>query len=369
VTAAVARRYFESLGARDWDAVAAIWADGAAVRVVGKRKLHVPDQWRAFIESIDAAFPDVEIELAGVEADGEMAAARWRLRGYFTAPFEGIEPTRAGAEIDVCELVRVRGGLIDRSSVVLECGLLAAQLGIAPWMIAAEPEHVADGVWLLRGGYPMRSMNVFLLEDEGGVTLFDAGIRAMSGPIADAAAPHGGVARVVLGHGHSDHRATAKTFGAPVLCHPDEVADAEGDGGEHYMDLGKLSPPARWVMNALLSAYDGPPPSISGTVEEGDVIAGFEVIHLPGHAPGLIALYRPGDRLALVSDTVYLTDIEAFGKPASPRIPHPATTWDHDRARESICKLAALDAATVWPGHLGPITGDVRDQLERAAQA
>jgi glyoxylase-like metal-dependent hydrolase (beta-lactamase superfamily II)/predicted ester cyclase len=371
LTATVARAYFEGLAARDWDAVTAAWADGGAVRVVGKRKLHVPDQWRAFVEAIDAAFPDLRMELVDVEADSEMAAARWRLRGYFTGPFEGVEPTGAGAEIDVCELVRVRDGIIDRSTVVLECGLLAAQLGVAPWMIAEpEPEHVADGVWLLRGGYPMRSMNVFLLEDpDGGVTLFDAGIRAMAEPIADAAAPLGGVARIVLGHGHSDHRATAKSFGAPVLCHPDEVADAEGDGGEHYMDLGKLSPPARWVMNALLASYDGPPPTISGTVEEGDVIAGFEVIHLPGHAPGLIGLYRGSDRLALVSDAVYLTDMEAFGKPAAPQIPHRATTWDHDRARESIRKLAALDAATVWPGHLGPITGDVRGQLERAAQA
>jgi glyoxylase-like metal-dependent hydrolase (beta-lactamase superfamily II) len=369
-TEAVARRYFEALHARDWDGVAAAWTDGAAVRVIGKRKLRVPDQWRMFVESIDAAFPDATTELTGVEAAGEMAAARWRLRGTFTAPFEGIEPTGASAEIDVCELIRVAGGKIDRSSVILECGLLAVQLGVAPSMIAAESERVADGVSVLRGGYPMRSMNVFLLEEEGGgVTLFDAGIRAMAGPIADAAAPLGAIKRIVLGHGHSDHRASAKALGAPVLCHPDEVADAEGDGGAHYLSLERLSPPARWVMSVLLEAYDGPPPSISGTVSEGDVIAGFEVIDLPGHAPGLIGLYRRSDRLAIVSDAVYLTDMEAFGKPAPPQIPHRATTYDYELARTSIRKLAALDPAVVWPGHLGPITGDARQQLERAAQA
>lgn len=369
-TEAIARRYFKALERRDWDVVASAWADGAAVRVVGKRKLRVPDQWRAFVEEIDTAFPDGSFELVEVEADGEMAAARWRLTGTFAAPFEGIEPTGARIEIDACELVRVRDGAIDRSSAVLECSLLAAELGVAPWMIAAEPERIADGVWLVRGGYPMRSMNVFLLEDDGGgVTLFDAGIRAMVEPIRAAAAPLGGIARVVLGHGHSDHRATASAFGVPVLCHPSEVDDAEGDGGAHYMDLGKLSAPARWVMGTLIGSYDGPPPRIGGTVSEGDRIAGFEVIELPGHAPGLIGLWRPEDRLALISDAIYLTDMEAFGRPAPPQVPHPATTWDIARARASIRKLAALGPEVVWPGHLGPITGDVQGQLASAAAA
>jgi glyoxylase-like metal-dependent hydrolase (beta-lactamase superfamily II) len=369
-TADVARGYFEALAARDWDAVSAAWAEGAAVRVVGKRKLHVPDEWRSFLEAVWAACPDLTLTLVDVSADGEMAAAQWRLTGSFSGEaFEGVEPTGATAAIDACELVRVRDGSIDRSSVVLECGWLAAQLGVAPWMIASEREQIAEGVQVLRGGYPLRSMNVFLLRDDDRVVLFDAGIRAMTEPIRAAAASLGGVGRIVLGHGHSDHRATASAFGAPVMCHPAEVADAEGDGGAHYMDLGKLTPPARWVMGALLGAYDGPPPRISGTVSEGDVIAGFEVVDLPGHAPGLIGLWRASDRLALVSDCVYLTDMDAFGKPAPPQIPHPATTFDVDLARQSIRKLAALDPLVVWPGHLGPITGDVRGDLERAADA
>ena len=60
----------------------------------------------------------------------------------------------------------------------------------------------------------------------------------MAGPVTAAAAQLGGAKRVVLGHGHSDHRGSAAVLGAPVVCHPDEVADAEGDGGAHYMDLG-----------------------------------------------------------------------------------------------------------------------------------
>ncbi len=71
--------------------------------------------------------------------------------------------------------------------------------------------------------------------------------------------------------------------------------------------------------------------------------------------------------MAIVSDCFYLTDMDAFGKPAPARIPHRATTFDYELARASIRKLAELEPAAAWPGHLGPVTGDVRSVLERAA--
>jgi glyoxylase-like metal-dependent hydrolase (beta-lactamase superfamily II)/predicted ester cyclase len=363
------RRYFEALAAGDWEAIAPMWAQRGTVRIMGKRKLRAPDEWRAFMDELRVASPDLGLELLDVDSDGSLAAARWRLRGTFTGAFEAVQPTGAHVSVDVREVVRIDDdGLIDRSNLYLEPALLAAQLGTLEWMIADDPEPVADRVWVMRGGYPLRSMNVYLIEDGDGVTVYDAGILAMAQPLARASERLGGVSRVVLGHGHSDHRATAKALGARVLCHPAEVADAEGDGGAHYMDMGKLAPPARWVMETLVGSYDGPPPTIAGTISEGDEVAGFRVVELPGHAPGLIGLWRESDRLALVSDCVYLTDMDAFGKPVPARVPHEATTWDLELARESIRKLAALGPETVWPGHLGPMTGDVVVQLERAAE-
>ena len=43
--------------------------------------------------------------------------------------------------------------------------------------------------------------------------------------------------------------------------------------------------------------------------------------------------------------------------------------YDTEQARASIRKLAALEPAIVWPGHAKPVSGDVRSQLERAADA
>ena len=109
----------------------------------------------------------------------------------------------------------------------------------------------------------------------------------------------------VLGHGHPDHRGVAPELGVAGLCHPDDREDAEGDGGMHYFDFSKLKPYARPVFPYLLRMWDGGPVTIAGTVAEGDEIAGFEVVHLPGHAPGPdrpVARGRPpraGQRLLL----------------------------------------------------------------------
>src|SRR5262249_4297590 len=81
-------------------------------------------------------------------------------------------------------------------------------------------------------------------------------------------------------------------------------------------------------------------------------------IELPGHAPGLIGLFRESDRLALVSDCIYTLDPQTGIKGAA-RVPHPAFNADTEQARASIRKLAALDPATVWAGHADPVSADV----------
>lgn len=232
-------------------------------------------------------------------------------------------------------------------------------------------ERVADGVWLVRGGFP-RLMNVYLIEDEGGVTLFDAGIKAMSGQLAKEAAKFGGVKRIVLGHGHADHRGAAAKLaaqGAPVYCHETEVADTEGDGGMHYFHYSYMHHLyARLLFKPVLNSWDGGPVPVTGTLAEGDSVAGFDVVHFPGHAPGLIGLWRERDRLALVSDTFYTLDPET-GRKGAARVPHRAFNKDTEQARQSIEKLAGLDPAAAWPGHAEPLKEGVGETLAAVAEA
>jgi glyoxylase-like metal-dependent hydrolase (beta-lactamase superfamily II) len=234
-------------------------------------------------------------------------------------------------------------------------------------------ERVADGVWLLRGGLGKR-MNVYFLEGEGGVVQFDAGSKEMRKAVRREGERLGGLKKIVLGHAHADHRGTAPYLGAPVFCHPDEVADTEGDASiAPYMDLSQLPiAPVRWIYPFLLRRWDGGPAKVAGTVSEGDEVAGFRVVHFPGHAPGLIGLWRESDRVALVSDVVYLIDSTRLGTylpPGEASVPHPAWAWDHEKAKESVRKLAALEPQTVAAGHAEPLRGEnLRETLERAAE-
>jgi glyoxylase-like metal-dependent hydrolase (beta-lactamase superfamily II) len=127
----------------------------------------------------------------------------------------------------------------------------------------------------------------------------------------------------------------------------------------------------RWIYPTLLRRWDGGAVKIAGTVAEGNDVAGFRVIHFPGHAPGLIGLWRESDRVALVSDTVYLVDSGRL-KPlpeGEASVPHPAWAWDHQQAKESVRKLAALDPQVVATGHEHPLRGEsLRATLERAAE-
>jgi hydroxyacylglutathione hydrolase len=301
-----------------------------------------------------------------------------------------LEPTGAHVEFEGIDLLTVKDGLIARNDAVPDGMGLARQLGLVPEagsaleqrMFAAfnvgtkatrriaaksELERVSDGVWLLRGGVP-RTMNVYFIEDEGGgVTLFDAGIRQMTNAVAGAGAALGGINRVVLGHADVDHRGVAAGLGVPVLCHPaDREAAEEGAAQRDYFRVDQLRIPSRWVYPRLLEYWNGGPVEIAGTVEEGDDVSGFRVVHLPGHAPGLIALFRERDRLALTTDCFYMVDVDT-SRPQDPAPAPDAFNQDSAQARESIRKLAALDPVACWPAHLGPLTGDVRAALERAA--
>lgn len=235
-------------------------------------------------------------------------------------------------------------------------------------------EPVAEGVWVVRGGGPpKRTMNVYLLQEDDGFTLYDAGIHGMAEPLHEAAKQLGGeIKRCVLGHAHEDHRGSAPDLGVPVICHETERRDAERElswDDDRGIDLSKLeSPVIKPLIKRLLKVWDGGPVKIADTLAEGDEIAGFTVKETPGHAPGQIALWRESDRLALVSDTLYTLDPDSVRTPyGGPRIPHPAFTPDRDSARDSILKIAALEPREVWAGHADPVTGDCKAQLEHAA--
>jgi hydroxyacylglutathione hydrolase len=389
----IAKRYFAALSAHDLDAAVACWAPGSVDRFVGGEELVAPHGIQRYFESLFAAFPDFRFQILEVTSARGRAAVRWRVRATFAGPgrFQNFLPNGARIDIEGCDVVSVENDLIRHNDAYLDSGDIARQLGFLPptgsrtesrltrlanartkmshRIHGVEPERIADGVWLLRGGFPAKIMNVFFIEDDGGVTMFDAGIAAMGTAVAAAGARFGGIKRVVLGHADCDHRGAAPAVDAPLYCHPAERDAAEsGAPVRDYWDLAKLDRHARVAFPRLFRAWDGGAVTVAGSIQEGDDVAGFRVIELPGHAPGLIGLYRESDRLALVSDCFYTLDPQT-GRKVPARLPHAAFDLDVDMARASIRKLADIEPAVVWAGHTDPVTGPVAATLRRAADA
>jgi glyoxylase-like metal-dependent hydrolase (beta-lactamase superfamily II)/predicted ester cyclase len=388
---AVMTAYFDALTRHDLDAIAAAWAPDGHCHVAGQADADGPDGVRAYWAELFGAVPDMQFTVDELIAEGDRVAVKWSATGTFAGPgsYQGIEPTYARLDLEGLDLFRLRDGQILREDAYTDGSTFARQIGLLPpsgstaeqrvtkafngqakarrRALCAEPERIAEGVWLVRGGFPLKTMNVYLIEDEGGgVTMFDAAIKAMATGITAAAATLGGLNRIVLGHAHPDHRGAAPALQVPTFCHPADRDDAEGDGGMHYFDYAKVSLPGRWTLPRLLPLWDGGPVEIAGTVEEGDDVSGFRVVHIPGHAPGMIALYRESDGVALTSDCFYTLDI-GTARHGPPRLPSAGFNLDTEQARASIRKLAALQPSVAWPGHAEPVTGDVRAQLEQAA--
>jgi glyoxylase-like metal-dependent hydrolase (beta-lactamase superfamily II)/predicted ester cyclase len=388
---AVAERYFAALDAHDLDAAVACWAPGARDRLVGQADLIAPGGIRAFFGDLFTAIPDARLEVHQVTADEEHATVRWTLRGTFaTGDVLGHAATGGAVAIEGLDELAIADGVITDNHAFVDGMGFARQIGLLPAagtkadarltkaanartragraLSGAGAEEVAEGVWRVRGGLPLREMNAYLVRDGEGVLAFDTGVASMGAALRAAAASLGGLTRVVLGHPHPDHRGSAPALGADVLCHEADRAIAEGDGGMATLRFDRLQPHARPAYKRLLPRWDGGPVAIAQTLREGDEVAGFEVVHLPGHTAGMIALWRERDRVALTSDAFYTLDVETTMH-GPPRVPHDAFNLDPEQARVSLRKLAALRPAVAWPGHAAPATGDVHDQLLRAADA
>jgi glyoxylase-like metal-dependent hydrolase (beta-lactamase superfamily II) len=251
--------------------------------------------------------------------------------------------------------------------------------------VLAKPtiEPVANRVWVVRGGLdymtialqaaggllPRRTMNVYLIKEHDGVTMFDAGIVTMAEPLRQITERMGGLKRIVLGHAHGDHRGAAAKLDAPVYCHADAKQEAQTPGVPAYQHMEEIE---RWISRKafpiLSRRWDGGPVKVDGTVNEGDDVAGFEARLFDGHAPGQIGLWREQDRLCLCTDTIYTLD-PLTGEFGHARTPLDFANMDTAKAKESIRRLAALEPNEVWPGHADPVRGpDVVDQLEKAAR-
>ena len=207
-------------------------------------------------------------------------------------------------------------------------------------------KRLAPGVWRLKE-LPIPSINVYLAED----VLVDAG-RTWDRRRIFSELEGVEISAVALTHVHPDHQGCAKAVcdarEVPLACHADDVEAMEG---RRPVGSGQALIPRIYD-----KIWTGPPHKVDRVLAEGDEIAGFRVVHAPGHAPGEVIYFRDSDRVAICGDVVrnmsFLTGLPGI------RQPPDEMTYDPAENRRSIQKLAALEPSLILPGH-GPAITDM----------
>jgi glyoxylase-like metal-dependent hydrolase (beta-lactamase superfamily II) len=103
--------------------------------------------------------------------------------------------------------------------------------------------------------------------------------------------------------------------------------------------------------------FAGPGHPVERRLHEGDEVAGFTVLDVPGHSPGHIAYWRESDRSLVMGDVLF--GLNPYTGLPGMNEPPPFFTNDPAQNRDSARKLAALEPALVCFGH-GPPLRDTR---------
>jgi glyoxylase-like metal-dependent hydrolase (beta-lactamase superfamily II) len=222
--------------------------------------------------------------------------------------------------------------------------------------------------------------NVYVIEEEGGgVALFDAGIgtregrEALEHGFARLQLSLGDIRRIFVSHGHIDHygyaRAAQEASGAPVFVHPRDHDKVTGrDRTQQRLQLyaaylARLGAPSHLLDHVKVHFQDIG--RMARPLEQVEPLApgtqlrfrrfSAEVLHLPGHTPGLVCLWAAAEKVLFSDDHLLervspnpLLDLE--GQPE----PRHKALYEYVR---SARRVQALPAELIAPGHAEPFTG------------
>lgn len=206
-------------------------------------------------------------------------------------------------------------------------------------------KELAPDVWQL-GGLPPNGINVYVIGD----VLVDAATRRAGRRILQQVEGRG-ITLHALTHVHPDHQgASAEVcdkLGIPLACHAEDVDAMEG-----RRPVQEVAP--NHPMNRMTRRFwEGPPRKVDRVLDEGDEVAGFRVIHAPGHQRGEVIYFRESDRVAIAGDVINTMHIWT-GLPGLHE-PPGVFTLDPVENRRSIRKLADLRPSLVCVGHGAPL--------------
>jgi glyoxylase-like metal-dependent hydrolase (beta-lactamase superfamily II) len=191
-------------------------------------------------------------------------------------------------------------------------------------------------------------------------------------------------AAILLTHDHPDHAGSvpmlAQRWGCPVYVHPDEMAPVTMDSATYLSTVKKYANPldrrvilpilhllperTREAMLAASSFKDAARALDPGTSVPH--LPDWVTIPTPGHTPGHVSFFRPGDRVLITGDAVLTLDLNSLWgflllvwRRDRQRLSGPPwyTTWSWPAAQKSVASLAGLEPRVLACGHGLPMSG------------
>ena len=206
---------------------------------------------------------------------------------------------------------------------------------------------------------PMGFANAYLIDGDDGLTLIDAGFPSKEAEVFGAIRRLGRspdqLKHLIFTHGHPDHIGSAAAIvretKARTYMHPLDIPLAESGG-----PFRPLTPAPGLLRRVLCKVFFHPnerldPVAIDEPLTPGEILpiaGGFEVIYVPGHCAGQVALlWRPG-RMLFAGDVCI--NVMGLGDPVG------FESLEEGRASQRRLASLAFDAAGF--GHGEPIARD-----------
>lgn len=238
---------------------------------------------------------------------------------------------------------------------------------------------LAPGVHRISDGY----VNWYLLTDDTGVTVVDAGVpphwKLLGQALAQLGRRREEVRALILTHAHYDHvgfaRRLQKEWQVPVLVHPGDQSLARHPAlfkAERlplaYVNPGFLKVAAHFASRRAFFAAPvketRPLPAHGAAL---DLPGKPVVIECPGHTHGHVAFHLPDKDTLIVGDAIVTLD--PYTGTTGPRLVAKAATADSDLAMRSLSAIAATGATLVLSGHGEPWRGGAEEAVRLAREA
>ncbi|KAF4324662.1 hypothetical protein G195_001963 [Phytophthora kernoviae 00238/432] len=209
-------------------------------------------------------------------------------------------------------------------------------------MMRITREHDVVQVSFLPRLFPV---NVYLVEEEDGFTLIDAGMPfSLKGILATAQSLGKPITRIILTHAHGDH--VGALDGLKDALPKAEVCISRRDApllaGDASLLPGEPQTPVRGsVPKAIRTRPDR-------LLDDGDRIGSLVAIATPGHTPGHMAFMDTRSRVIIAGDAYQLHGGLAVSGRLRPLFPFPAlATWNRELALASAKRLAELEPSVL----------------------